>query len=168
MRTLIVVASLIFFATPTVAQMRGEIGIAVGEVPELVEIEDLDGAPIDLAQFVGEKPVLFEFWARWCENCLALKPQMDAAHEAYQDRMNFVAIAVAVAQSKRSVKRHLEQEPVPFPTLWDTRGRAVRAFLAPATSYVASLDTDGRVVYTGIGSQQNIEAAVLEALNPTQ
>ena len=57
---------------------------------------------------------------------------------------------------------------MPFPTIWDTRGRAVRAFLAPATSYVAILDTDGRVVYTGIGSQQNIEAAVLKALNPTQ
>ena len=167
MRTLIVVASLVFFATPTLAQMRGEIGIAVGEVPELVEIEDLDGAPIHLSQFVGDKPVLFEFWARWCENCLALKPQIEAAYEAYEDRMNFVAIAVAVAQSKRSVKRHLEQEPVPFPTIWDTRGRAVRAFLAPATSYIAILDTDGRVIYTGIGMEQDIEAAVLEALNPT-
>ncbi len=166
MRTLIVVASLCCFTTPTLAQMRGEIGIAVGEVPELVEIEDLDGAPIDLSQFVGEKPVLFEFWARWCENCLALAPQLDAAYEAYKDRMNFVAIAVAVAQSKRSVKRHLESEPVPFPTIWDTGGRAVRAFLAPATSYIAILDADGRVVYTGIGTEQDIEAAVLEALTP--
>ncbi len=76
MRTLIVVASLALFATPAFAQMLGEIGIAVGEVPELVEIEDLDGNPVDLAQFVGEKLALFEFWARWCENCLALKPQM--------------------------------------------------------------------------------------------
>ncbi len=168
MRTFIVVASLALLARPALAQMRGEIGIAVGEVPELVEIEDLDGAPIDLTRFVGEKPVLFEFWARWCENCLALKPQMEAAYEAYEDRINFVAIAVAVAQSKRSVKRHLEREPVPFPTIWDTGGRAVRAFLAPATSYIAILDTDGRVVYTGIGAQQDIEAAVLEALNPTQ
>lgn len=168
MRAFIVVASLVLLARPALAQLRGEIGIAVGEVPELVEIEDLDGAPIDLTRFVGEKPVLFEFWARWCENCLALKPQMEAAYEAYEDRINFVAIAVAVAQSKRSVKRHLEREPVPFPTIWDTGGRAVRAFLAPATSYIAILDTDGRVVYTGIGAQQDIEAAVLEALNPTQ
>ncbi|GMR11966.1 MAG: hypothetical protein BMS9Abin29_0152 [Gemmatimonadota bacterium] len=168
MRTLIVVASLLFFATPALAQARGELGIALGEVPELVEIEDLDGTPVDLARFVGEKPVLFEFWARWCENCLALKPQLDAVAEAYEGRVNFVAIAVAVAQSPRSVKRYLEKEPVPFPTIWDTRGRAVRAFLAPATSYVAILDTDGRVIYTGIGPEQNIEAAVLEALNPTQ
>lgn len=168
MRTLIVVASLVFFATPALAQTRGEIGIAVGEVPELVEIEDLDGNPVDLSHFVGDKPVLFEFWARWCENCLALKPQLDAAQEAYGGRMEFVAIAVAVAQSKRSVRRHLEREPVPFPTFWDTGGRAVRAFLAPATSYIVILDTDGRVVYTGIGTEQNIEAAVLAALNPTQ
>ena len=148
--------------------MRGEIGIAVGEVPELVEVEDLDGAPVALAQFVGDKPVLFEFWARWCENCAELKPQLDAAAAAYADRMEFVAIAVGVAQSTRSVKRHLEKEPTPFPTLWDGRGKAVRAFLAPATSYIVILDTDGRVVYTGIGPEQDIDAAVLSALHPTQ
>ncbi len=164
MRALIVASALVLFATPATAQMRGEIGIAVGEVPEIVMIEDLDGNEVDLAQFVGDKPVLFEFWARWCENCLALKPQLDAVAEAYEDRMEFVAIAVAVAQSPRSVKRHLEKEPVPFPTLGDTGGRAVRAVLAPATSYIAILDTDGRVVYTGIGSEQDVEAAVREAL----
>ena len=164
MRALIVASALVLFATPATAQRRGEIGIAVGEVPQLVLIEDLDGTEVDLAQFVGEKPVLFEFWARWCENCLALKPRLEAISNQYEDRITIVAIAVAVAQSQRSVKRHLEKEPVPFPTLWDTRGRAVRAFLAPATSYIAILDTDGRVVYTGIGSEQDVEAAVREAL----
>lgn len=164
MRALIVAAALALFAMPASTQMRGEIGIAVGEAPEMVVIEDLDGNELDLAQFVGERPVLIEFWARWCENCLALKPQLDAIAIQYEDRMTFVAIAVAVAQSQRSVKRHLEREPVPFPTIWDTRGRAVRAFLAPATSYIAILDTDGRVVYTGIGPEQDIEAAVVEAL----
>lgn len=168
MRALIVMWAFALLAVPATAQVRGEIGIAVGETPELVVIEDLDGNEIDLARFVGEKPVLFEFWARWCENCLALKPQLDAVATQYADRMTFVAIAVAVAQSPRSVKRHLERAPVPFPTLWDTRGRAVRAFLAPATSYIAILDTDGHVVYTGIGPEQDIEAAVIGALGATQ
>ena len=151
-----------------VAQERGEVGIAVGEVPELVEIEDLDGNALSLAQYVGEKPVLIEFWARWCENCRELLPQMREVYARYSDRIEFVAISVAVAQSQRSVKRHLEKEPVDYPTVWDTRGRATRAFLAPATSYIVILDTSGRVVYTGIGPQQEIEAAVLGALDSTQ
>ena len=150
------------------AQEYGEIGIALGERPELVEIEDLDGNPVSLARYAQGRPVLIEFWARWCENCEALLPQMRGVYSRYKDRIEFLAVSVAVAQTPRSIKRHLAEHPVDYPTLWDVGGRAVRAFLAPATSYVVVLDADGLVVYTGIGPQQDIEAAVLRAIDETE
>ena len=150
------------YASPVAAQ--DEIGIVRGSTPEAVEIEDLDGNPVSLGEFIGTKPVLIEFWATWCENCEALQPLMDAAYETYGDRVEFIAIAVAVGQSTRRVKRHLERHPTGYRYLWDTRGRAVRAFKAPATSYVVALDADGRVVYTGHGADQNIDEAVRMAL----
>jgi len=130
----------------------------------LVEIEDMGGNKVTLAQYVGQRPVLIEFWARWCELCEALYPQMEDVHARYGDRVGFVVIAVAVAQSQRSVLRHLEDKPMGFPVLWDEGGRAVRAFLAPGTSYIVVLDTEGTVVYTGSGADQDIEAAVLRGL----
>jgi len=130
----------------------------------LVEIEDLGGNKISLTQYVGERPVLIEFWARWCDLCEALHPQMEDVHARYGDRVGFVAIAVAVAQSQGSVLRHLQGEPMGFPVLWDEGGRAVRAFLAPGTSYIVVLDAEGTVVYTGSGADQDIEAAVLRGL----
>ena len=147
------------------AQERGELGIALGERPELVEIEDLEGNKVGLAQYVEGRPALIEFWARWCELCEALYPQMVDVHARYGDRVGFVAVAVAVAQSQRSVRRHLEDEPMEFPMLWDDGGRAVRAFLAPGTSYIVVLDAEGRVTYTGSGAGQDIEAAVRTALD---
>ena len=146
------------------AQERGDIGIALGERPELVEIEDLEGNKVSLADYVGDRPALIEFWARWCELCEALHPQMVDVHSRYEDRIAFVAVAVAVAQSQRSVRRHLEDMPTEFPTLWDDGGRAVRAFLAPGTSYIVVLDAEGTVTYTGSGAAQDIEAAVLTGL----
>ncbi len=154
----------VFSPTAVAAQERGDIGIALGERPELVEIEDLDGNKVSLAQFVGDRPVLIEFWARWCELCEALYPQMVDTQARYGDRIGFLAVAVAVAQSQRSVRRHLEDMPMAFPMLWDEWGRAVRAFLAPGTSYIVVLDAEGKVTYTGSGAGQNIEAAVLTAL----
>ena len=150
------------------AQEYGEIGIALGERPELVEIEDLDGNPVSLATYAQGRPVLIEFWARWCENCEELLPQMADVYSRYKDQIEFLAVSVAVAQTPRSVKRHLAQHPVDYPTLWDVGGRAVRAFLAPATSYIVALDADGLVVYTGNGPEQDIEAAVLRAIGETE
>ena len=137
-----------------------EIGISRGSVAQPVQLDDIDGQPTDLADLFGKKPVLLEFWALWCENCEALAPQMEAAYEKYGDQMDFFAVAVGVGQNPRSIRRHLARHPVSFPVLWDERGAAVRAFMTPATSYVVIVDAEGRVGYTGIGREQNIEAAV--------
>lgn len=135
-------------------------GIAIGATPPAVTIADLDGHPTDLGAMVGKQPVLFEFWATWCPLCAALMPRLDSAYTRYHNTVAFVAIAVAVNESPASVKRHLAKQPVPFRFLWDTNGGAVRAFQAPSTSYVVLLDAKGRVVYTGVGEDQNIEAAL--------
>lgn len=143
---------------------QDQIGIAVGTVPEAVVLEDLEGNPVNLGAYIGKQPVLIEFWATWCPVCEALFPRLEAAHRAYGDRVAFLVVAVAVNQTKGSIQRHLERHPMPFLVLWDRNGRAVRAFQAPTTSYVVVLDPEGRVVYTGSGEDQDIDAAVRRAL----
>jgi thiol-disulfide isomerase/thioredoxin len=142
------------------------IGIARGTVPEGLALPDIDGGEIDLDDYFGRTPVLLEFWATWCENCEALHPRMLEAHERYGDRVEFIAIAVAVGQSERRVRGHLAKHPVPYPTLWDGQGNAVRAFETPATSYIVILDASGTVVYTGLGRDQDIAAAIRSVLDP--
>lgn len=162
--TVAVLGAVLMFFSGAGAQERGEIGIAVGETPDPPTIENLEGEPVDLAGHVGERPLLLEFWASWCEQCEALQPSMDAAFERYGEEVGFLAVAVAVAQTRRAVRRHLERHAIPFPMLWDTRGNATRAFLAPATAYVVILDAEGKVAYTGIGPQQDIVKAVGDVL----
>jgi hypothetical protein len=86
------------------------------------------------------------------------------AHRRYGDRVAFFSVAVAVGQSERRVRDHLEKHPVPYPTLWDGRGAAVRAFETPATSYIVILDAAGSVAYTGIGRDQDVDAAIRSVL----
>lgn len=158
----VVALGLALAAAPAWAQ--DDLGIALGSTPKAVTIEDLGGQPVDLGQIIGKKAVVVEFWATWCPLCRALEPQMAAARERYGGRVEFIAVAVAVNQSKSSIKRHLERHPIPFRVLWDTNGNAVRAFQAPSTSYVVALDASGTVRYTGAGEDQDIEAAVRAAL----
>ncbi len=149
---------------PLRAQAESQVGIPLGAVPPAVEIEDLDGEPVGLAQYVGHGPVLLEFWARWCEVCEALAPRMEAAHAQFGDRVEFLVVAVGVNQSPRSIRRHLERHTVVGRILWDGKGRATRAYQAPTTGYIVMLDGDGRVAYTGVGEDQDLAAALARIL----
>ena len=146
--------------------LRGQdvIGIPVGETPPAVTLESLAGDSVPLSQWIGKKPVIVEFWATWCPICAELLPRMETAQKKFGDRAAFLVVAVAVNQTKNSVRRHLERDPMPFTFLWDGNGAAVRAFQAPSTSYIAVLDAKGKVVYTGVGADQNIEAAMQKAI----
>ena len=164
-RTVAVAAALVALTASVPATLRAQdIGLPIGVTPEPVQVEDLDGNPVDLAQFIGKKPVVIEFWATWCPVCRALEPEIHRVHERWGDDVELIIMAIAVNQSQRAVKRHLERNPLPGRVLWDTRGRATRAFQAPTTSYVVVLDADGRVVYTGAGEEQDLVAAVGKAM----
>ncbi len=149
---------------PAAARAQDEVGLPIGTAAKTVTIEDLDGKPVDLGQFIGKRPVLLEFWATWCPLCRALEPKMVAAQQQLGDKVAFIAVAVAVNQSKASIKRHLERHPLPLTVLWDTNGNAVRAFEAPSTSYIVTLDGAGKVRYTGLGEDQDIARAVRAAI----
>jgi len=79
-------------------------------------------------------------------------------------QVKFVAIAGAINQSPEKVRRFLAAHPVPHDTYFDFDGKAAGAFDAPATSYVVVLDKTGKVVYTGLGGDQDLEAAIRKAL----
>jgi len=160
------VMAALLLALPSFAAGQDDVvGIPVGQTPPAVTIQDLDGKPVELSRWVGKRPVIIEFWATWCPICAELLPRMEAAQRKYGDRADFLVIAVAVNQSQSTVRRHLTRHPMPFTFLWDANGAAVRAFQAPATSYVAVLDAKGKVVYTGVGADQDIEAALEKAVN---
>ena len=164
-----VVALLLAGATAVAAPVAAQetrIGIERGAAPTALTLSDVQGGQVDLSEHFGRGPVLLEFWATWCENCEALHPRMVEAHERYGNRVDFFSVAVAVGQSERRVRNHLEKHPVPYPTLWDGRGEAVRTFETPTTSYIVILDAAGRVAYTGIGRDQDIEAAIRGVLEP--
>ena len=163
-----VIAALLL-ALPTYAAGQDDVvGIPVGETPPAVTIQDLDGNAVDLGRWVGKRPVIVEFWATWCPVCAELLPRMEAARMKYGDRVEFLVVAVAVNQSSNTVRRHLARHPMPFRFLWDVNGNATRAFQAPATSYVAVLDAKGKVVYTGVGADQDLDAALARALVPAR
>ena len=153
--------ALLAYAAPAAAQ---DVGLPLGTVPDAVELEALNGEAVDLGAWVGHKPVLMEFWATWCPLCRELEPQLHAVSRAHGDALEVIVVAVGVNQSPRTIQRHLADHPMPGHIVFDGRGRATRAYRAPSTSYIVALDATGRVVYSGVGAEQDIAVAAAKAL----
>lgn len=147
-------------ARPAGAQ---DTGLPLGTMAPSAMLQTLDGKTVDLAT-VAKGPAVIEFWATWCESCEQLLPAMQRAQAKFGSRVTFVAVAVSVNQSVRRVQLHVDKHKVPGIQLFDTKGEATGKWDVPATSHVVVLDRRGRVVYTGVGGDQDIAAVIGKAL----
>ena len=134
-----------------------ESGIPVGSKAPAVKVNDLDGKPVELAQYIGKQPVLLEFWATWCELCEELLPRVRAAHAAYGTKVEFIGVNVTVNQTPERVRRYVDTHQPGFRTLYDDQGTSIRAYKVPTTSYVVVVDRTGKVAYTGTGGTQDLD-----------
>lgn len=157
----LLVAALLLLAPRGAA---AQLGIDLGAKAPDAAVETLDGKPAQLAQAFAGKPAVIEFWATWCSNCRDLEPAIQAAQKKHAGKVAFIGVAVSVNQSPERVKRYVATHLTGFTHFYDRKGNATGDYDVPATSYVVVLDKAGKVVYTGLGGDQDIEAAIQKAL----
>lgn len=150
-------------AMPRAARAQ-DLGVAIGSTAPAAKVYTLDGKQADLAQYIGKTPMLIEFWATWCPNCHELEPTLLDVAKKYGDKVKFVGVAVSVNESPERVKAFVAKHGLPGDQYFDTKGNATDVYDAPATSYVVVVDKAGKVVYTGLGGKQDLEAAIKKAL----
>jgi thiol-disulfide isomerase/thioredoxin len=150
-----------------VAPMRAhaqDLGLAVGSTAPSAKVYTLDGKESDLAQYIGKTPVVMEFWAVWCPNCKELEPTLVSAAKKYGKQVKFVGVAVSANESPAAVQTFVQRHGLPGDQYFDTKGNATGAYDVPATSYVVVMNKTGKIVYTGLGGDQNLEAAIKKAM----
>jgi thiol-disulfide isomerase/thioredoxin len=141
-----------------------DLGIEVGATAPAAKVYALDGKEADLSQYIGKTVTVIEFWATWCPNCKELEPTLVAALKKYGAQVKFVGVAVSVNESPARVKAYVEKHAMPGDHYFDTKGNATGAYDVPATSYVVVINKAGKVVYTGLGGKQDLDAAIKKAL----
>jgi thiol-disulfide isomerase/thioredoxin len=156
-RTSLVAAFALATATRLTAQ---EGGIAVGATAPAASVVRLDGTVTDLSDYYGDKPVVLEFWATWCPLCKKLEPSMQAARERHAGAVKFVGVGVPSNQTAEKQRMYVDKQQLTGDYVFDKDGAAVAAFKVPHTSYIVIIDHNRKVVYTGVGAEQDIEAAL--------
>jgi thiol-disulfide isomerase/thioredoxin len=124
--------------------------------------DDLDGQPLDIADFRG-KPVVVVVWGSWCGPCRGEAPDVVAAANELGDDAQFVGINLRDSSTDNATS-FVRNFDVPYPSFYSPDGQAMLQFpgtLGPRTipAFVV-LDGDGRIAASIIGQLPSTQTLV--------
>ncbi|WBL15677.1 peroxiredoxin family protein [Sutcliffiella sp. NC1] len=130
-----------------------EVGLNQGNLAPDFELETLEGEPLKLSDFRGEK-VILNLWATWCPPCRAEMPHMQDYYEKHKnDGVIILAVNLTTQERNKDAVRPFvyEEFQLTFPVVLDVDGdigAMYQAYSIP-TTYV--IDTEGFVQNKVIG-----------------
>jgi thiol-disulfide isomerase/thioredoxin len=81
-----------------------------------VQLKDLDGKTVDLAQLGQGKPVLVNFWATWCGPCRFEIPMLNELHRKYGPK-GLVIVGISTDDEGATiVKPFMKEIPMEYTT----------------------------------------------------
>lgn len=157
-------------AVPQVSMILGQFADGldwVGKRAPPLEGEDIDGRPLDMAEYEG-KVLLIDFWATNCPPCIAALPELIETYEKYRDK-GFEIVGISLDTNRAVLERFLDRRELPWRQVYDgrsyrsTNARNYEVRAIPATFLV---NRDGRIVRAGV-PLKGFEPVVRRLVNET-
>jgi cytochrome c biogenesis protein CcmG/thiol:disulfide interchange protein DsbE len=130
---------------------------AIGAVAPAIELADLDGNPISLADLRG-RPVVVNFWASWCGPCVEEFPLLRDA-VARHAGSGLAVIGVVYADRSEAARGFLERNGATWPAAMDPGDRVAAAYGVIGPPETFFIGRDGTIVARQLGQ---FSAASLE------
>jgi thiol-disulfide isomerase/thioredoxin len=137
-------------------------GFKVGAQALPLDITDLDGKPIALADWAG-KVLLIEFWASWCGTCMAVAPTLKTMHAKYRER-GFDMLGISLDHDRAALDKNLAEHRYPWRVSCDGLGWESPIALRHAVEEIPHLlliGRDGRIAAMNLFPSNDIGKQVL-------
>lgn len=140
--------------------------IHAGDKAPDFSVKMLDGSTVTLSALQG-KPVLLIFWATWCPPCRSeLAHLQEGVIDVYGDTIT--VLPISRGEKRDVVESYISRMGYTFAVGLDSDQNIYRMY---ATNYVPRcfvIDSEGKVLYAGVGYDEEIakevDAAIQEAL----
>jgi len=123
------------------------------------EISSPDGfintEPFELADYIGKKVILVDFWTYSCINCVRTLPYLKAWDEKYRDK-GLVIVGMHTPEFDfekiyKNVEQFVRGNDIKYPVVLDNDFSTWRAYLNQYWPRKYLIDIDGFIVYDRIG-----------------
>ncbi|HEU4618512.1 MAG TPA: TlpA disulfide reductase family protein [Gammaproteobacteria bacterium] len=129
--------------------------VEVSDTAPNFTLPDRGGKEVSLADLKGQV-VMINFWATWCGPCRTEMPKLEALYERYGD-LGFTLLGVNVENDKKGAEKWLEETPVSFDILFDTRNEVSKLYDVVAMPTTVIMDKTGKVRFVHHGYQAGYE-----------
>jgi peroxiredoxin len=112
-------------------------------------LEDLAGEEVALSDF-GGKVVVVNFWATWCPPCRAEIPDLQAAHQDFQEE-GLVILGVNVQDPVHLIEPFISEMGMTYPVVMDKTGKVMKDYRAPGLPMSLIVDREGVIQARHVG-----------------
>lgn len=124
------------------------------------EVINANGEKVKLSDSFG-KPIIINFWAKWCEPCKQELPLFQEAYDKYSKDIEFFMVNIIDESNDTidSVKDFMQNNNYNFSVYFDIMNDASDAYNVYAVPKTVFIDKDGNIIKTYIGM---IDEQILE------
>ncbi len=113
------------------------------------ELQDFSGRTVRLSDYRGQ-PVLINLWAAWCPPCRAEMPDLVRFYQEHRAD-GLVMLAVDSADTREKAEVFMRDQPMPFPVLFDPKGKVMDTFGMQGLPSTFVVDRNGQVRFAWTG-----------------
>jgi len=135
----------------------------VGQAAPPFESVDLERNQIKLAEFLGKQVIVLDFWATWCEPCVAALPIVNEVTGSYKDR-GVVFYAVNVGEDQPTITVFLKQTNLDVPVALDEKSSIAGLYGVTGIPQTVLIGKDGKVQVVHIGFGGNLKEVLTAEL----
>ena len=127
---------------------------------------DTEGKTVKLSDYLGKDAVLIDFWATYCEPCLAEMPHLRALYdERKKDGFVVLAISMDGPETVADVPSFAKRNGMIFPVLLDEDSRIVSIYNPKRSAPLSVvIDKRGNIAHVHEGFNPGDEKLIAEAV----
>lgn len=118
-------------------------------LPPDFNLQGLDGNTIALSQYIGQKPIILDFWASWCHNCQRDMPKMQEFYQEYGGQ--FEIIAINLSENKKIAQDFIDKHNLTYPIALDESGQVGAQYGILYTNTHILINKDGTAADVVVG-----------------